>query len=323
MKFVKANSVISKVSNIINSEPIKIINREVGTVHDDTDSIYFCIHELKELLKDHGYKIETEEEHRKFYSCSEKMFQEFFNKVLEHRAKAMHTENKINFNRENIFKNMFCFAKKLYIGNVVDSEGTLYPFSEPHHKIQGVPIKRSDMPGFCKIAAEELAFKIASGMQKNDAEQFIMDTYKKFCSMSVNEISAKKSISDYKKYVPEPIENYVKNGFHFDKGQTFNAKCSLAYNYIITKMGLTYSPIQSGSKFSYVYIKPDNRYGFEAIAFLENWPKEFNGIFEVDHETMFRKSFIPLFESMFKILKWIGDNDKIQLKKNKLSGFFF
>jgi DNA polymerase elongation subunit (family B) len=250
------------------------------------------------------------------------MFQDFFVKVLERRAAVSKTTNKIKYNRENIFSNMFCFAKKLYIGNVIDAEGKPYPFEKPKHKIMGVGIKRSDMPEFCKEAAEKLAFDICSGQGYQKSLDYISDTFDKFCAAGPNAVSAKKSISEYTKYVPEPIDNYVKNGLHFDKGQVFNAKCALAYNYVIAKHKLPYMPIMNGNKFNYVYVKPTNRYRIEATAFVGAWPKEFDKIFEVDYETMFTKTFIPLFESMFKVAKWIGEKESISLERGGLSAFF-
>lgn len=305
-----------------NHEPLKIKNRECVCVHSDTDSLYFCINELKERLKEEGIKIETEQEHRDFYAKAEEMFQEFFVKVLEIRAKSSKTVNKINYNRENIFSNMFCFAKKLYIGNVIDAEGTPYPFDKPKHKIMGVGIKRSDMPEFCKEAAEELAFAICSGQDYETSNKFILDVYDKFKQQDQNALSAKKSISEYTKYVTEPIETYVKNGLHFDKGQVFNAKCALAYNYIIAKHKLPLMPIMNGNKFNYIYVKSDHYQQIEAIAFVGNWPKEFDKWFKTDYETMFTKTFIPLFESMFKVAKWIGPKDTISLETDGLSSFF-
>ena len=305
-----------------NTSPLVIKNRECVCVHADTDSLYFCINELKNRLIEEGLVIKTEDEHRQFYATAEQMFQDFFVKVLEIRAKKSQTTNKIKYNRENIFSNMFCFAKKLYIGNVIDAEGKPYPFEKPKHKIMGVGIKRSDMPEFCKEAAEKLAFDICSGQGYQKSLDYILDTFDKFCAAGPNAVSAKKSISEYTKYVPEPIDNYVKNGLHFDKGQVFNAKCALAYNYVIAKHKLPYMPIMNGNKFNYVYVKPTNRYRIEATAFVGAWPKEFDKIFEVDYETMFTKTFIPLFESMFKVAKWIGEKESISLERGGLSAFF-
>ena len=141
-------------------------------------SVYFSVVELKHRLIKSGIKIETEEEYRDFYKKCEDLFQRFFDRILEIRAQKSKTTNKIKFNRENIFKNMFCFAKKLYIGNIIDSEGHKYPFDKPKHKIMGVGIKKSTMPNFCKIAAEKLAFDICNGITKEEADKTIKAVYK-------------------------------------------------------------------------------------------------------------------------------------------------
>lgn len=273
-------------------------------------------------MKNAGIELKTEENYREAYQHIENVFQNFFNKVLKLRADKSKTENKIVFNRENIFTNMFCFAKKLYIGSVIDSEGTPYPFDKPKHKIMGVPVKRSDMPEFCKIAAEKLAFDIAAGQAYKASNDFVFSTYEEFKKAGPDKVSAKKSVSEYTKYVPTPIEEYVKNGLKFDKGQVFNAKCALAYNYIIAKHKLPYTPITNGNKFSYVYVKSQKYSQIEAIAFVGKWPKEFDQWFEVDYEVMFKKTFIPLFEKMFQIAKWIGPKDTIVLNSSGLDDFF-
>jgi hypothetical protein len=151
--------------------------------------------------------------------------------------------------------------------------------------------------------------------------EFVDNSTQSFYSHQ-EELAANKSVSEYTKYVTKPIEYYVKNGLHFDKGQVFNAKCALAYNYIISKFKLPYTPIMNGNKFRYIYVKSDKFTQIEAIAFVGNWPKEFNKWFTVDHETMFKKTFIPLFESMFKVAKWIGEKDTISLETAGLEAFF-
>lgn len=243
---------------------------------------------------------------------------------MEIRAAKSKTTNKIKFNRENIFTNMFCFAKKLYIGSVIDSEGDKYPFTKPKHKIMGVPIKRSDAPDFCKEADEKLAFDICAGQGYEDSKKFIIKAFEEFKKQKLEEICGRKSISDYNKYVTDPIEKYVQEGFNYQNvGGIFQSKVSLAYNYIIAKHKLPYTPIVNGTKFNYLYVKPNNRNNIEAIAFIGKWPKEFNEMFEIDYELMFRKTFLPVIESMFKVKKWIGEKDTIDIEDVvTLDGFF-
>ena len=167
-----------------------------------------------------------------------------------------------------------------------------------------------------------MAFDICSGQGYEESKQFILDVYDRFKAASPNEVAANKSISEYTKYVTKPMSEYLMNGLHFDKGQVFNAKCALAYNYILAKHKLPYLPIMNGNKFHYVYVKSAKYRQIEATAFVGNWPKEFDKFFEVDYETMFTKTFIPLFESMFKVSKWIGEKETISLESAGLESFF-
>jgi hypothetical protein len=70
-----------------------------------------------------------------------------------------------------------------------------------------------------------------------------------------------------------------------------------------------------------MYVKP-NDYNIEAIAFIGSWPDELAKILEVDYETMFRKSFVPIIEKMFQISKWIGEKDSIRIEKSGMFNFF-
>jgi len=299
-------------------------------------SVYFSINELKRKLIESGIKIETEDEYRDFYKKAEHVFQTFFNKILLIRAQKTNTTNKIKFNRENIFKNMFCFARKLYIGNIIDKEGHPYPFSKPKHKIMGVGIKKSTMPNFCKEAAEKLAFEICAGAKKDYCDREIMKVYEQYCKTPIDEISAVIGITNYKKYIPNDIDYYVKNGLEFDKGENtsviFGAKAALIYNYILAKKRLKLTPIGNNTKMKYIYVLPNNEFKYKEtgkpgvqpvnfVAFLETWPDEFNNMFTVDYETMFRKSFCQLFETMYRINGWIKVGQHLMLEENPMDEF--
>ena len=310
--------------NFRNKSEFKVEDRESFTVHADTDSLYLCFNEAIERLKEEGVPLNTEIEYRNAFSKIESILQNMFNKVLEVRAKKHKVDNLIMFSRENIFLNMFCYAKKMYIGNIIDNEGKQISFDTPKHKIMGVSIKRSDMPEFCKDSAEKLAFDICEGQGYEKSLEYILSTYKTYKTFDIEELKATTSVSDYNKYIEHPIEHYIKNGLYFKKGTIFGARLALTWNFIIEKYNLPYIPIGSGDKFNYFYLIPKNCYNLDAIGFVGNYPDEFRDMFEVDYEVMFEKTFLPLFNSMFKILGWIGKRkkDKILLIENKFNDFF-
>jgi hypothetical protein len=200
----------------------------------------------------------------------------------------------------------------------------------------GVPIKQSTMPDFCKVAAEKLAFEICAGAKKDYCDKEIIKIYEQYCRTPIDEISAVIGITNYKKYIPNDIDYYLKNGLEFDKGENtaviFGAKAALTYNYILAKKRLKLTPISNNTKMKYIYVLPNNEFKYKEVgkpglqpvnfvAFLETWPKEFNEMFTVDYETMFRKSFCALFESMYKISGWLKSNQHLVLEENPMDEF--
>ena len=91
------------------------------------------------------------------------------------------------------------------------------------------------------------------------------------------------------------------------KGSTAVASASTYYNQIIEKLGLgkKYDQILLGQKVRFCYIKPTNEYRIPYIAFPDGqWPKEFNGLFEIDYETMFDKLVIGSLKGFFDATKF-------------------
>ncbi len=246
----------------------------------------------------------------------------FWQKILEIRAKKRNLENKIIYVRENMFSYFFSFAKKIYIGCIFDKEGKKFPFSKTYHKIQGLQFKKMDLPNFAKLHGEELVFNIIQGLSKAQAISKINEYRHQFKNQEVIDISFKRGISDYKKYVPDPIEKYLKYGLKFHKGMTANAKAALVYNYIIRKENLLLTPITNASKLRLLYVNENNKYNVNTIAYVENYPEEFKNMFTIDYDTLFEKSFLPVIEKMFDILKWKSPKEKIPLRISKLGSLF-
>jgi len=313
MEFVKVDKCefrdITKERNLI------VMNREGSVVQADTDSTYICFQELKE-------KWFNDMDGFEFFDCLESLVNVFWDKILEIRAKNRNVRQLIIFKRENMFSHFFSFAKKLYIGAVVDSEGMRYSFEEPYRKIMGISITKDEMPEFCKKAASELVFKIAYGLEKKEAEDEILKIYEEFKKKPIDEISSKRTISDYKKYIPFDMSYYIERGFGFQKGWPANIKMAFSYNFLCAKEKIILEPIDRGEKFNYVFVNPTNKLRIECIAYKDNWPKDFNKYFDIDYETCYRKFLLPIFESMFTVLKWSKKKDEIHLEKIKMNNKF-
>ena len=51
MKFVKVDDVKEEKFEIVNKEPLTVVGRDVCAVHNDTDSVYFSLVELKQKFQ--------------------------------------------------------------------------------------------------------------------------------------------------------------------------------------------------------------------------------------------------------------------------------
>ena len=313
MNFVKVDNVTRY--DYDHRKPIVVKGREGAVVQVDTDSNYICFEEFKEeVCKDMDGFV--------WFDALEAMLNDMWKRVLQIRADKKKIPQLIKFLRENMFYGFFSYAKKLYIGSIVDSEGERYSFEDYHEKIKGVILQKNEFPEFCRSYATPLAFDIMHGLSYEEASDKIIKLFNDFKNHPIDAICSHRSISNYAKYVKHPMDWYVKNGLQFDTGMPSNAKMALAYNYVCAKHKFALEPIDRGSKFNYIYLN-QNRYNIESIGFIGAWPKEFDKFFTVDYETSFRKFFLSVFESMFAVLGWIKKGEEIPLKKQVALNKFF
>ena len=287
-------------------EPIKVKRREGAIIQIDTDSNYICFEELKE-------EVFPDMDGFVWFDALEAMLQDMWARALQIRADKKHIPQLIKFCRENMFYGFFSYAKKLYIGSIVDNEGERYSFEEYHRKIKGIVLQKNEFPEFCKQFATPLAFDIMHGLTREEAMQKIIKLFNDFKNHAVDEICSHRTISNYEKYVKHKIDWYLKNGLQFEKGMPANVKMGLAYNYVCAKNKLVLDPIDRGTKFNYIFLNK-NIYNIDCIGYVGAWPDEFNKYFTIDYETAFRKFFLAVFESMFAVLGWIKRGEEIQLK---------
>jgi hypothetical protein len=71
-----------------------------------------------------------------------------------------------------------------------------------------------------------------------------------------------------------------------------------------------------------LFVNPNNKYNIETIAYVENYPEEFKKIFVINYDLLFEKSFLPVINKMFDILKWKEVKDKIPLRVSRLTKMF-
>lgn len=312
-KFARIEKI--ETNDLTKKEPIKVDPKRGNTttvIQSDTDSVYCCFEEYRKMFP----MLDDVQ----FFYHLEKQMNHFWSKILKIKADRNKMEQLIIFNRENMFTSFFSFAKKMYIGDVVDSEGDMH-WNEPKKKIQGIAIKRTNIPAFCKKTATDLCFSIMRGASKQEAEKIICDTYQEFLGKSIEDISCNAGVHEYDNYA-KPMSEYLKYGLSYENKTPFLVKCAVNWNYVTTKEDMSVEPIFNNGKFKYIYVFPNNKYKMEVIGYVGKWPEKFNDIFEIDYETQFRKGFLSTPEKMFDVLGWTRGKEIIPIVKSKIAKFF-
>jgi DNA polymerase elongation subunit (family B) len=79
-----------------------------------------------------------------------------------------------------------------------------------------------------------------------------------------------------------------------------------------------YEKFKSGDKVRTVYVKTPNKYNITHIGFKEDYPEEFETIFEVDYEKMFDKMVFAAIQRFYEVVQWKlrkpNENVKIELE---------
>lgn len=166
---------------------------------------------------------------------------------------------------------------------------------EDHVKVSGIELKKASVPKEMKRFLEEVYLGIVlKGWEEKDYQKYINDLYNEFTKFNVNEVAFWKGYSTARE-----AEGFLQ----MQLGTTGISKSVTFYNQIIQKLGLggKYPEIIVGNMVRQVYLKSSNKYGIETIAFLpDQWPKEFDELFEIDYVTMFNKLILDPLRNMRK-----------------------
>ena len=79
--------------------------------------------------------------------------------------------------------------------------------------------------------------------------------------------------------------------------------------------------VNNGTKIKYIRVNNRNIVNNDAIAWVGNYPNEFENMFEIDFDEQFTKTFMGVLTRMHTVLGWCDAKHGIQLKTNKLGGF--
>jgi DNA polymerase elongation subunit (family B) len=267
------------------TEPIDIYN--------DTDSCYVTIQpilnkaDIKLSKKNHV----TEQAHE-IVNDLEKYVNE---EILEWARQELNSiDPRFEFKREAIADVGTFLQKKRYILHILDEEGVACN----KFKYVGVEVARSTTPKRVKEFIKktiETAFLTKDVKKTND---IFREAYNDFKSLDVTEAAFRKAVKDYDKYSSTASLN------KFEKGTPCHVKASIAHNLLLQehKVVSKYESIRSGQKIKYFYAMK-NPYNLDAIAFINEYPKEFSNI-KIDYDKMFEKIVVPPIENVYDAIGW-------------------
>jgi DNA polymerase elongation subunit (family B) len=278
----------------------------------DTDSAYFS---FDELIKKLNLNFTDDNEFLNWMNTFEKSFiKDFFTNMLNIYAEQFGVPNIMNFKREKIITDMIILAKKKYVTRVKDKEGEIY--DNPKIEVTGIEIIKTSTPKFCRNTLLEMVNVLFDSKDREVVLKEISKIKKKFISESVTNIAFPRGISDYSKYAKD-VDYYLNNGLEYPLRCPIQVRAAMNYNYTIKKHNLKLLPISNGSKIKFIYIKDNNYLKQDIIAFINEWPKEFDEFFKINYEMQFYKSFVRIIERFFDVLKW----GNVNLKVSKMKSF--
>jgi DNA polymerase elongation subunit (family B) len=185
--------------------------------------------------------------------------------------------------RECISNKTIVVAKKRYVMNVLDKEGTRY--STPKLKVQGIEAVRSSTPTVCRENIKKSLSLIMSG----DIEAYrrhVNNFKEEFFSLPFEDVAKPSGVSE--------ISKYEKTAGSCPKGTPQHVRAAITFNGLLMKHNLTeqYPRIQDGEKIKYCYMKMPNPTFSKVFGTNGPIPDCFDVRNYIDYETQFTKTFL-------------------------------
>jgi len=262
-------------------------------IYNDTDSCYITIQPIlnKTNIKLSEKNSVTEQAHEIVNDLEKYVNTE----ILEWARRELNSiDPRFEFKREAIADVGTFLQKKRYILHILDEEGTACN----KFKYVGVEVARSTTPKRVKEFIKktiETAFLTKDVKKTND---IFREAYDDFKTLDVTEAAFRKAVKDYEKYSSNASLS------KFEKGTPCHVKASIAHNLLLREHNVVskYESIRSGQKIKYFYAQK-NPYNLDAVAFINEYPKEFSNI-KMDYDKMFEKIVVPPIENVYDAIGW-------------------
>lgn len=274
-------------------------------VANDTDSAMFSLTKCGVKICDGD--IVTEEGYELVQECDDYINTEF-TKWYERLTNSHNC--RLNFKREKICDSGIWLkkansrkgeseeAKKNYVVHILDNEGVKHP----KFKYTGVKFARSVIPADLKKEGKKIVENMLLTQDRQSTDRLVQKLYEYFCEMPIDTKAAIQRCKDIKKYDNGGIDTFI-------LGTPGHVRAALSYNKVINELKLNkYQQIKNGDIAKIVFVTPDNKWGIERMAYLDNWPEEFNEHFKIDNKVMFEKMLFEEIKRFYKSVDWPSFN---------------
>ena len=263
-------------------------------IASDTDSIYLNLGPLVDRL-DSG-KLSSERMVHVLNSFCEEKIVPFIDQSYKELSDYLQCyEETLIMKRECIAEKGIWTAKKRYILNVWDNEGVRY--KEPKIKMMGIEAVRSSTPSSCRDYITQ-AMKILMSGTEEDLIKYIEKSREEHKTLDLSLVSFPRTANN--------ITKFKDNVTMYCKGTPMHVRASILFNHILRerKLDNKYNYINDGEKIKYLFLRVPNPSSQNVIAFINEFPKEFDLTKYIDHDTMFEKGFIEPLRSILNVVGW-------------------
>lgn len=273
------------------------LNTKLGTNSDyvvasDTDSCYI---DLSAFVKS---VVPADLPHEKKVDAVCKICDQHFSKMLNatfatfaERTNAW--RNAIDMKRESVASSCFV-AKKNYVMNVYDNEGTRY--AVPKQKITGLEAIKAATPEFFREKLKD-GYSFVFGKTEAEVQKFVLDVYSEYMNLPVDRIAGTTTVNDIQKF--QDGEGYL-------PGTPSHVRASIAYNNLVDRSGQAgaLSKIRSGDKVKIVPLKKQNPIRENFFCYPEAFPTTLMNEKFIDREGNYQKYFVAPFKRVLDVVKW-------------------
>ena len=279
---------------------INQINKEAA-IYTDTDSVYICFDYAIQSVEGLSQELDSNQSLELCLTINRDRLKDYFKSAFTKYAAHFHTDNRQDFELENISRSAIWLAIKKYILKVSYKDNTQEELlAKETLTIKGLEAIQAAYPIWARTHLYKLyEYLLETGTDldlENDLLPKLLEIKNECESLPIDNIAFNFSIRVYDNYVKKLVP------LQLEKGIPIYARAAAYHNHILKKTGnQKYNYIQSGSKIRFYYASP-NEYEFYIFGYAPgSYPEEFAP--PIDRQQQF---FRLIIEPINKILKAMG-----------------